>query len=130
MTIANGVRDEVVAQLRKKGIAVVAVSTTEEAYEVPTVTVQRDDGSSVVFEVHVRLDPLHVDLKEVPKMTDGWWWAQCRWNGDFEVVHIKQNQLSDGFRVDISGTEEPYDGTKLLREYELISRIPEPPQPA
>jgi hypothetical protein len=57
------------------------------------------------------------------KITAGWWWALNKWNGDLEVVHIKENALSEGFRVAISGTEEPYDGAKLLKEYELVEQI-------
>jgi hypothetical protein len=53
----------------------------------------------------------------------GWWWALNNWNGDLEVVHIKENALSEGYRVDISGTEEPYDLPKLLKEFELVERI-------
>jgi hypothetical protein len=53
----------------------------------------------------------------------GWWWALNNWNGDLEVVHIKENALSESFRVSISGTEEGYDLPKLLKEYELVERI-------
>jgi hypothetical protein len=70
---------------------------------------------------HMRTDPLTAE-----DITAGWWWARCQWNGDIEVVHIKPNILSEGFRIDISGTEEQIDVKRLLKEYELISRIPEP----
>lgn len=69
--------------------------------------------------------PLQLKFPD-PEIAEGWWWARCRWNGDLEVVHVKANVLREGFRVDIPGTEEPFDGDKLLREYELIERIKEP----
>lgn len=61
-----------------------------------------------------------------PEISEGFWWVRCTWNGGLEVVHVKQNQLSDGFRVAMLGAEQQRDGAGLLEEYELISRISEP----